>query len=151
MFSDLNDLYQELILDHNAKPHNFGKIDKPSHMACGHNPLCGDKLIVFIKIKFSKILDVKFKGEGCAISKAAASMMTDVIKNKTLVEVDRLFNKFHLLLTSDEKDIQDIELLGKLAAFRGVKQFPIRIKCATLAWHTMKAALGKNSENISTE
>ncbi len=151
MFDDLNDLYQELILDHNASPHNFGEIKSPSHMACGHNPLCGDKFTLFVQVESNKIQDIKFTGAGCAISKAAASMMTDALTGKTLVEADTLFNEFHALLTNDETAQQDIGLLGKLAAFKGVKQFPIRVKCATLAWHTMKAAIDKNKENISTE
>ena len=151
MFNDLNELYQELILDHNASPHNFGEIKEFTNMACGHNPLCGDKITIFIQLKLNKILNIKFKGNGCAISKASASMMTDALIGKTIVEANKLFDNFHFLLTSDKENIKNLDLLGKLLIFKGVKKFPIRIKCATLSWHTMKAALDKNNKNISTE
>lgn len=151
MFDDLGDLYQELILDHNSCPHNFGELANANHKACGVNTLCGDKLTLFVQVDSNVISDVKFNGEGCAISKAAASMMTDAIKGKTLDEVEKIFAEYHALLTDDESPPEDLVLLGKLAAFKGVKQFPIRVKCATLAWHTLKAALENNHQKISTE
>jgi len=151
MYDDLGDLYQELILDHNSSPHNFGELANANHKACGNNRLCGDRLTLFVQVDQSVVADVKFNGEGCAISKAAASMMTDAIKGKTLSEVEKIFNQYHALLTDDENDSNNMELLGKLVAFKGVKQFPIRVKCATLAWHTLNAALKDDPQDVSTE
>ena len=148
--SELGDLYQELILDHNARPRNFGELDDASHHAAGHNPLCGDTLDVFLQIDGDVVREVRFKGHGCAISKASASLMTDSIKGKTVAEVESLFGRFHELLAGDEALAGDISTLGKLAVFAGVREYPMRVKCATLAWHTVKAALS-GEQKTSTE
>ncbi|OGQ06934.1 MAG: SUF system NifU family Fe-S cluster assembly protein [Deltaproteobacteria bacterium RIFCSPLOWO2_12_FULL_40_28] len=147
--SDLEDLYQELILDHSRHPRNFGHIEKPTCEAQGYNPLCGDKINLSIKIQDGVINDVKFEGSGCAISTAAASMLTEEMKGKKINEVDPIFQAFHSLVTGSDKKT-DIDL-GKLASMEGVKEFPMRVKCATLSWHTLKAALEKKEEIVSTE
>jgi nitrogen fixation NifU-like protein len=150
MNDELNDLYQQVILDHNKNPRNFGKIDDPTHFAKGHNPLCGDKLDLYLVIEDNIIKDVKFSGSGCAISKASASIMTTLLIGKTIDEAKHYFEDFHNVVTSDtDKDI-DYEELGKLAVFAGVRQFPSRVKCASLSWHTLMAAL-EREESISTE
>lgn len=147
--SDLEDLYQELILDHSRHPRNFGHIEKPTCEAQGYNPLCGDKVNLSVKIHDGIISDVKFEGSGCAISTAAASMLTEEMKGKKISEVDPIFQAFHALVTGlDQKSNID---LGKMASFEGVKEFPMRVKCATLSWHTLKAALEKKADVISTE
>lgn len=156
--SDLKDLYQEVILDHNKLPRNFGHMDGANRRADGHNPLCGDKLTVYLKVDGDTIRDVGFEGSGCAISKASASMMTEALKGKSLGEVERLFAVFHELVTGKPsgsngagRKSSERPALGKLVVFSGVREFPVRVKCASLAWHTMKAALENVEGSISTE
>lgn len=139
--SDLTDLYQEVILDHNRRPRNFGTLANPTHRANGHNPLCGDKLTLALQIDGDLITNVMFDGSGCAISKASASLMTDAIKGHTVAEAETLFDAFHLMVTTPISDPVDESKVGKLAVFSGVREFPARVKCASLAWHTLKAAL----------
>jgi nitrogen fixation NifU-like protein len=145
---DLTDLYQEVILDHNKRPRNFRRIEGPSHRAEGYNPLCGDRVSVSVRIDDDRIADVAFEGSGCAISKASASLMTDRLKGCTVSEARDLFERFHRMVTTPPD--QEIEDLGKLCALAGVREFPVRVKCASLAWHTLKAALDKQ-EQTSTE
>jgi len=147
--SELNDLYQQVILDHNKKPRNFRKPDTFNRSAQGHNPLCGDQLTVYLQLDNGTITDVAFEGSGCAISKAAASMMTQALKGKTTDETNRLFTEFHQMVTGDE-DEETPDDLGNLRIFSGVREFPVRVKCATLPWHTFKAAL-ENQDTASTE
>ncbi len=139
--SDLTDLYQEVILDHNRRPRNFGALATATHRANGHNPLCGDKLTLALELDGDRIVNVMFEGSGCAISKASASLMTDAIKGHTIAEATTLFDAFHLMVTTPISDPIDESQIGKLAVFSGVREFPARVKCASLAWHTMKAAL----------
>ena|SRR5579883_2816577 len=148
--SSLRDLYQEVILDHNKRPHNFGKLDEADHYAEGHNPLCGDNVTVYLQMENGLIKDIRFEGSGCAISKASASMMTDAVKGKTQEEAEALFEQFHELVTSQQAD-NDEEALGKLAVFAGVRDYPARVKCASLAWHTLHAALETPGTAVSTE
>ena len=147
----LRELYQEVILDHSKKPRNFREIENTGHQAKGHNPLCGDKVTVFVTVKDGKIQDVGFQGAGCAISTASASMMTESLKGKTLEEAEALFGRFHDLVTGKLESGDGTDNLGKLAVFAGVQEFPIRVKCATLAWHTLRAALEKTEDAVSTE
>ena len=148
MTSDLSDLYQEVILDHNKRPRNFRQIDDASHKAEGYNPLCGDRLNLFVRVDGDRIADVGFVGSGCAISKASASLMTDALKGMTVAEARSLFERFHRMVTTPpEKPVED---LGKLSVFSGVREFPVRVKCASLAWHTLKAAL-EGGGKASTE
>lgn len=150
--SDLRDLYQEVILDHNKKPRNFRKIDEPTCSCDGYNPLCGDKVKVYVKLAGDSIEDVSFEGQGCAISTASASMMTEALKGHTVKEADALFHRFHDMVMIEDYDALSGEPdLGKLAAFAGVKEFPMRVKCATLAWHTLRAALDHETKPVSTE
>ena len=149
--SDLRELYQQVILDHNRKPRNFRPMDDADHHAAGHNPLCGDRITVFMKIEDGVVRDVSFQGAGCAISVASASMMTESLKGKTETEAEALFEKFHHLVTEGEEDGVEGLKLGKLAVFAGVREFPVRVKCATLAWHTFQAALKDKHDPISTE
>ncbi len=150
--SDLMDLYQEVILDHNRKPRNFGPLPDADHEAEGYNPLCGDQLKVYLRVADGVILDVHFDGSGCAISKASASLMTEAVKGKSVEEAEELFGGFHELLTGDPSVRGEApEKLGKLAVFEGVREFPVRVKCATLAWHTLHAALSGDQEQVSTE
>ena len=150
--SDLRDLYQDLILDHTKRPRNFGQLENANCRADGHNPLCGDKLTVFLDVDDGVVKDVRFQGSGCAISTASASMMTESIKGKTRAEVEALFEKFHHMLTGPQGgELEDGDELGKLVVFSGVKEFPVRVKCATLAWHTLNAALKHEREPASTE
>jgi nitrogen fixation NifU-like protein len=146
--SDLNELYQQVILDHNKKPRNFRKPAVFNRCAQGHNPLCGDQLTVYLQLEAGTVTDLAFEGSGCAISKAAASMMTQALKGKTTDESDRLFRQFHQMVTGESDN--DNEGLGNLRIFAGVREFPVRVKCATLPWHTFKAAL-ENKEVVSTE
>jgi len=146
--SDLRDLYQEVILDHSKKPRNHRKIADADHEAHGHNPLCGDRLTVYLALDGDVIRDVAFEGAGCAISTASASMMTEALKGKTLDQANALFGAFHDLLTTEHS--RPGVPLGKLEAFSGVREFPVRVKCATLAWHTLRAAL-ESKESVSTE
>jgi nitrogen fixation NifU-like protein len=140
--SELRELYQEVILDHSKRPRNRRAMENASHYAVGHNPLCGDRATVFLHVEGDVVTDVSFEGSGCSISTASASMMTDAIKGRTVAEAKALFERFHELVTSDPgRAAQVAPELGKLAAFQGVHEFPVRVKCASLAWHTMKAAL----------
>ena len=149
---DLKDLYQEVIVDHNRDPRNFGRMDNADRIAEGFNPLCGDRLNLYLKLDDNRIADVRFDGNGCAISVASASLMTDALKGKTISEAETMFNDFHQLLTDDKPhDIQRAEHLGKLAALLGVKHYPTRVKCATLCWHTLHSALEDNKTPVSTE
>lgn len=145
-----NDLYQEMILEHNKKPRNFKKLDGATHTAEGYNPLCGDHLTVYLHINDQNTIDdVTFVGEGCAISKASASMMTTSLKGKKVEEANKLFEEFHKLIVGELKP-EKATLLGKLAAFSSIWHYPARVKCASLCWHTMKGALNKE-ESVSTE
>jgi nitrogen fixation NifU-like protein len=146
--SDLNELYQEVILDHNKRPRNFRTIEGASHHADGYNPLCGDKLSLTVQIDGDQIADVAFVGSGCAISKASASLMTDTLKGKSVAEARVLFERFHRMVTTPPD--QPVEDMGKLSVLAGVREFPVRVKCASLAWHTLKAAL-ERKESTSTE
>jgi nitrogen fixation NifU-like protein len=141
--SDLSDLYQEVILDHNKRPRNFRAIEAPSHHAEGYNPLCGDRLKLFVTVEDDRIADLAFQGSGCAISKASASLMTDALKGLTVGEAQQLFERFHRMVTTPP-DVP-VEDLGKLSVFAGVREFPVRVKCASLAWHTLKAALAREA------
>jgi nitrogen fixation NifU-like protein len=143
-------LYQELILDHNRKPRNFREIEHADHQLLGHNPLCGDQLMLWLKMEGDRIADVSFKGQGCAISKASASMMTSAVKGKSREEAEVMFTRFHDLVTGKlaEADAKD---LGSLRAFGGVSKFPLRVKCASLAWHTLHSALHGEGKTVSTE
>lgn len=150
--SELRDLYQEMILDHGKGPRNFGKLDDADCRAEGHNPLCGDRLTLYVKVDGGRVTEARFEGTGCAISTASASMMTEALRGKTITEVETLFKSFHDLLTGqDETHPGDDERLGKLVVFGGVRQFPVRVKCATLPWHTMLAALEQSEKTVSTE
>lgn len=148
--SEINELYQEVILDHNRRPHNFRVIDNASAKQDGFNPLCGDRLTLYLTLDGDVIKDVAFQGSGCAISKASASLMTDALKGKTVTEARALFDEFHAMITSNPE--QPPADLGKLSVLAGVREFPTRVKCASLAWHTMKAAVAHDtSEPVSTE
>ena len=148
--SDLRDLYQEVILDHNRRPRNFGRLDDADFRADGHNPLCGDQISVTVKLTGDVVSDVRFEGAGCAISKASASLMTEGVKGRTLDELGRLFEQFHRLVTDRTASGDDAEL-GKLAVFAGVRDYPARVKCAILAWRTLRAAVDDSREVVSTE
>lgn len=148
--SELNDLYQETILEHNKNPRNFREIEDADKRALGNNPLCGDALQVFVKMDGDKVSDVAFKGSGCAISKASASMMTQTVKGKTREEAERLFDEFHKMVTGELNVDTEDNHLGKLKIFAGVLEFPARVKCASLSWHTLNAALSDAGE-VSTE
>ncbi len=151
MFS-LGDLYQQVIIDHTKAPRNFGKLEPCNHDAEGYNPLCGDQLHLYLQINDDNIIeDVKFEGQGCSISTASASLMTDALKGKSVEEFEKLFEAFHDMATADMSEAPDEEALGKLAVLAGVKEFPARIKCATLCWHTMKAAIEGGSSVVKTE
>ncbi len=149
--SDLRELYQEVILDHSKKPRNFRAIADATHQADGHNRLCGDKLHVSLKVQDGKIVDVAFQGSGCAISTASASMMTETLKGKTVGEARALFRKFHGLVAGETGEDGEGPRLGKLEVFGGVREYPARVKCATLAWHTLAAALENRPERVCTE
>jgi len=149
--SELTDLYQELILDHNRRPRNYGALADANHTAKGYNPLCGDKLTIYAKVDGDRIAGLMFEGSGCAISKASASLLTDALKGKTLAEADALFARVHAMLTAPMDQAIDVESMGKLAVLSGVREFPVRVKCASLAWHTLKAALEGTSEIAKTE
>ena len=151
--NELRDLYQEVVLDHAKRPRNFGTIHASSHRAVGHNPLCGDKVTVTLAIKDGHIADARFEGVGCAISMASASLMTEAIKGKTEAAVRAMFEEFHTGLTATDEEAAASALadLDKLAVFGGVREFPVRVKCATLPWHTLVAALDHVSEPVKTE
>jgi len=149
--SDLRELYQEVILDHSKHPHNFREMAEANRRADGHNPLCGDRATVFLRVEGDVVRDVSFKGSGCSISTASASMMTDALRGRTLAEAEALFARFHDLVTADPSRAATASAeLGKLAVFAGVHEFPVRVKCASLPWHTMKAALA-GGEKATTE
>ncbi|MBI1746154.1 MAG: SUF system NifU family Fe-S cluster assembly protein [Acidobacteria bacterium] len=149
--SDLGELYQQVILDHNKRPRNFRRLEEANHRADGHNPLCGDQLTVYLQMEGDVIRDIAFHGAGCAISKASASLMTESVKGKTKLEAEQIFEKMHKLLTGDPCALVETGGLGKLAVFSGVCEFPVRVKCASLAWHTLRAALEQIKEAVSTE
>lgn len=149
--SDLKELYQEVILDHNKKPRNKGEMPEATNEADGYNPLCGDHIHVFVDVEQGVVKDVKFEGSGCAISTASASLMTEAIKGKSISEVEELFERFHDLVTDADPDPDFFDDFDSLMALSGVKDFPIRVKCATLAWHTLREALKGGSTVASTE
>ncbi len=146
---DIKDLYQEIIVDHNRNPRNFGIIDNADKIIEGFNPLCGDKLKLYLKTEGKNIADISFDGSGCAISVASASLMTDAMKGKSIKDAELLFNSFHELITNENG--ADGKSLGKLAVLAGVKDFPARVKCATLCWHTLHSAITGDKETVSTE
>jgi nitrogen fixation protein NifU and related proteins len=148
--SELSELYQQVILDHNKKPRNFHKLEEANRKAEGYNPLCGDQLNVYLHLENDQVTDISFEGSGCAISKASASMMTQAVKGKSRAEVEQLFDEFHRMVTGMLDEETDPNQLGRLKIFAGVREFPVRVKCATLSWHTMHAALN-NQATISTE
>jgi nitrogen fixation NifU-like protein len=145
----LTDLYQQIIVEHNRSPRNFKRLDDATHTADGDNPLCGDRITLYVKLDGDTVADIGFQGKGCAISRASASLMTGAVKGKTVAEAERLFHAFHAMVAGAEPG--DPTPLGKLAAFAGVRQFPVRVKCANLAWHTLHAALSRTAETVSTE
>ena len=149
--ADLRDMYQEVILEHAKSPRNFRALPQPSGKAEGHNPLCGDRCTVFINTKDGVINDISFEGSGCAISRASASLMTQSLKGKTLEEAEQMFHTFHELVTGRNSPDAPQTDIGKLKVFAGVSEFPARVKCATLAWHTLQAALHGDSASVSTE
>jgi len=149
--ADLRDLYQEVILEHSKAPRNFRELKDPGRKAEGFNPLCGDRFTVYVQMDGESIQDITFQGSGCAISKASASMMTQSLKGKTKAEADQLFHRFHNVVTGQPPTNGDQPELGKLTVFSGVSEFPARVKCATLAWHTLQAALEGTQEPVSTE
>ena len=147
---DLKDLYRDIIVDHNRHPRNFREIADADRRADGFNPLCGDKLTVYVKLDGDCISDVSFNGSGCAISVASASLLTESVKGRTIPEAERLFATMHALLTREDGTV-DVAALGKLGALSGVREFPARVKCASLCWHTLDAALHRQSEPVRTE
>jgi nitrogen fixation NifU-like protein len=151
--SELTDLYQQVILDHNRRPRNYGKLEGANRTAEGFNPICGDHLTLYLRLNGDVIDDLRFEGEGCAISKASASLMTDSLKGKTAAEAESLFERIHAMLTS-ETDVDfdaQAEELGKLAVFSGVREYPARVKCASLSWHALHSALQGDETPVSTE
>lgn len=148
--SDLQDLYQELIVDHNRHPRNRRKIENADRHAAGYNPLCGDRVTVYVTLDGDVIADVAFEGKGCAISTASASLMTESLKGKTLAQAESLFRCFHDLVTGEHASCEDVDL-GKLEVFSGVSKYPARVKCASLVWHAVKSALDNNPETVTTE
>jgi len=149
---DLQDLYQEVIIDHNRSPRNFGKLDDATQVAEGYNPLCGDKLNLYLKTEDDVIADVSFDGSGCAISVASASLMTDTLKGKTIEQAEQLFQNFHdLIIEEKNPDLEQMQALGKLVALAGVKEYPARVKCATLCWHTLHSAMQGDASPATTE
>lgn len=148
--SELSELYQQVILDHNKKPRNFRKLETANHTAAGYNPLCGDQLTIYLNLEDELVKEVGFEGSGCAISKASASMMTQAVKGKSKEQAEKLFKEFHSMVTGELDEETQENGLGNLKIFAGVREFPVRVKCATLPWHTMHAALN-NQELVSTE
>jgi nitrogen fixation NifU-like protein len=149
--SDLTDLYQDVILDHNRRPRNFGTLDEPALRALGHNPLCGDRLMVFARLDEGVIREIRFEGSGCAISKASASLMTEAVKGQPVTEALALFERFQALVTTPIEHEVDLSQVGKLGVLAGVREFPMRVKCATLAWHTLKSVLLQKPDIARTE
>ena len=148
--SDLRELYQQIILDHNRAPRNFKEVERANRVADGDNPLCGDKFKLYLRLDNDVIEDIGFQGSGCAISKASASLMTSAVKGRTVREAEEIFGEFHRMITGSEIGA-DRKALGKLAVFSGVREFPARVKCASLSWHTLKAALNGAGSVVSTE
>ena len=148
---DAQDLYQEIVMDHNRRPRNFGSIADSTSSSEGFNPLCGDQVTVFLKVSDEIVEDVSFEGIGCAISKSSASMMTEGVKGKSVEEALMVFQAFRRMLTTTSNQVEDSEILGDLEILKGVSQYPTRIKCATLSWHTLQAALQGSGSNVSTE
>jgi nitrogen fixation NifU-like protein len=148
--SGLSDLYQEILLEHNSKPRNFRKLDPASQSAEGYNPLCGDQITVYLDVADGVITDVGFQGTGCAISRASASMMTQSVKGQTLTQAIEVFDAFHQMMTEPDADL-DYDMLGDLESLAGIIEFPTRIKCAVLAWHTLRAALENKGDAVTTE
>ncbi len=149
---DLRDLYQQVIVDHNKSPRNFGKLEHYNHEADGYNPLCGDRLHIYLDVdEQGRIADVSFEGEGCAISVASASLMTEAMKGRSMQEMQAMFEAFQHMVTADLAEAPDDDMLGKLAVLAGVREFPSRIKCATLCWHTLKAATEDSGKVVKTE
>ncbi len=149
--SDLRELYQQVILEHCRHPRNFKELEGADRSAEGYNPLCGDQITVYVVVDGDRVADIAFKGSGCAISKASASLMTAEVKGKTLADAEELFGRFREMVTSARDAEIDEEAVGKLAVFSGVREFPVRVKCATLAWHTLHAALEGEGQPVSTE
>lgn len=149
--SELTDLYQEVILDHNRRPRNFGAMADATTVANGHNPLCGDRLKLYLRLDGDRIVNIMFEGSGCAISKSSASLMTDALKGRSIAEAQDLFQRFHQMVTAPMDEPVDEAGVGKLAVLAGVREFPVRVKCASLAWHTLKAALDGATETAKTE
>ena len=149
--SDLETLYQDVILDHAKRPRNFRQLDSADRHAVGYNPLCGDKVTVYVQLVDDRIADISFKGSGCAISTASASILTETLKGKTRAEAEVLFQTFHSLVTGHSSQAADACPLGKLAVFAGVSKFPVRVKCASLAWHTLRSALAGSPAVATTE
>jgi nitrogen fixation protein NifU and related proteins len=149
--SDLRDLYQEVILDHTKHPRNFGALERATHSASGRNPLCGDQLVLTLDVAADRVRDARFAGKGCAISTASASLLTEAVKGKTTGEAHALFERFHRAVTAPSGQEPDLAGLGKLAVLAGVREFPTRVKCASLAWHTLEAALSGAAEPVTTE
>jgi len=149
--ADVSELYQELILDHNKRPRNYRRIEEPDRKREGYNPLCGDRVTVFLKFEGDVIKEITFEGSGCAISTASASLMTESMRGKTLAEGRELFRRFRAFVTENSADGKPAPNLGKLEAFSGIRRYPARVKCATLAWHTVNAALENHNDVVSTE
>lgn len=148
--SELSELYQQVILDHNKKPRNFRKLENATHTADGYNPLCGDQLTIYLDLEDGLVKEVGFEGSGCAISKASASMMTQAVKGKSKEQAENLFQEFHSMVMGELNEETEENNLGNLKIFAGVREFPVRVKCATLPWHTLHAALNKQDQ-VSTE
>jgi nitrogen fixation NifU-like protein len=149
--SDLTDLYQEVILDHNRRPRNWGPLTDATRVAKGHNPLCGDRLTLYVKVEGATLTGISFEGSGCAISKASASLMTDAVKGQSLTDALSLFDRVHDMLTTPIAEPVNIDDVGKMAVLSGVREFPARVKCASLAWHTLKSAILDTHETAKTE
>src|SRR5262245_41839073 len=149
--SDMRELYQEVILDHHKHPRNFGRLANANRRAEGFNPLCGDRVTVYAHIDGNAIRDLSFEGSGCAICMASASVMTDTLMGQSVDEADRMFVEFHDLVTGESAQTPDLDALGKLAVFMGVREFPVRVKCATLPWHALRAALKDGEKAVTTE
>ncbi len=148
---ELRELYQEIILDHNKNPKNYGELPTCNHCSEGYNPLCGDRVKIYLLVEDGLIKEVRFTGNGCAISKASASVMTTLLKGKTVAEAEEMFQKFQKMVTQPSNSEENFEEFDKMVVFAGVREFPTRIKCASLPWHTMLAALRNKEETISTE
>lgn len=149
--SDLTDLYQEVILDHNRRPRNWGPLTDATRVAKGHNPLCGDRLTLYVKVEGGTLTGISFEGSGCAISKASASLMTDAVKGQSLTDALSLFDRVHDMLTTPIAEPVNTDEVGKMAVLSGVREFPARVKCASLAWHTLKSAILDTHETAKTE